>query len=55
MKFNCYSFKYNEGCVFLGMHIGASLKKEDRHLRLQLDLFKYGIVFIIRFGKKESE
>lgn len=49
MKLEFNTFKYNEGCMFLGVHIGGCFKKEDRHLRLQLDLFKHGIVFIIRF------
>ena len=48
MKFACQTIKYNKGVYFIGASIGCDTKKIDRHLRLQLDLLKYAVVFTIR-------
>ena len=55
MKFRCNTIRYNDGVFFLGISMGVDTRKFDRHLRLQLDLFKWAVVFMIRLKNKESK
>lgn len=48
MKVRCNAFKFNEGVHWFGISIGGGLKKGERQLNLQFDLFNYGVIFSIQ-------
>lgn len=48
MKFACNTIKFNKGVHWFGISVGGSIKKGERQLNLQFDLFKWAVIFSIQ-------
>jgi hypothetical protein len=48
MRFACNKFKFEDGVNWFGIALGGSIKKGQRQLNIQLDLWKYAVVFSVQ-------